>query len=159
MTQEFLQDAIVEDLKTMFAHYCLKNSMGVERPPNVYPHDTPVRRGDDEEQDREAAPEPYVIVRTMSGSIQDENSPHVVEIVLVICVYDREPDRQGYRDALHMVNEICYRYATNGIVAKRYTLQYPIKWVTPDDDTHPYYYAAVSLNFETTAVVKEEPEL
>lgn len=159
MTQEFLQDAIVEDLKALFAHYRLKNSMGVERTPNVYPHDVPVRQGDDEEQDREAAPEPYVIVRTMGGGIQDENSPHVVEIVLVICIHDRNPDRQGYRDAVHMVNEILYRYQTNWIVAKRYILQYPIKWVTPDDDTHPYYYAAMSLKFEAAAVVKEEPDL
>lgn len=31
MTQEFLQDAIVEDLKQLFSHYTLTNSLGVER--------------------------------------------------------------------------------------------------------------------------------
>ena len=28
MTQEFLQDAIVEDLKQLFSHYTLTNSLG-----------------------------------------------------------------------------------------------------------------------------------
>ncbi|MCI2105407.1 MAG: hypothetical protein LKK00_01620 [Intestinimonas sp.] len=158
MTQEFLQDAIVEDLKGFFSRYQLTNSLGVEREIKVYPHDAPIRQGDDEAQDPEAPPEPYVIVRTMGGGVQDENSPHVVEIVLVVCVYDRDPERQGYRDALHIVNEIYRHYAANGIVGKRYSLQYPIKWTTPDDDTHPYYFAAMALNFEAPAVIKEVPE-
>lgn len=158
MTQEFLQDAVEADLKTLFSSYRLTNSLGVERAVNIYTHDTPIRQGDDEAQDPEAPPEPYVIVRTMGGNIQDENSPHVVEIVLVVCVHDRDPNRQGYRDALHIVNEIYRHYASNGIVGRRYCLQYPIKWVTPDDDTHPYYFAAMSLNFEAPAVCKEAPE-
>ena len=36
MTQEFLQDAIVEDLKQLFSHYTLTNSLGVERAVDVY---------------------------------------------------------------------------------------------------------------------------
>ena len=31
MTQEFLQDAIVEDLEQLFSHYTLTNSLGVDR--------------------------------------------------------------------------------------------------------------------------------
>lgn len=158
MTQEFLQDAMEEDLKTLFSSYRLTNSLGVERAVNIYGHDTPIRQGDDEAQDQEAPPEPYVIVRTMGGNIQDESGPHVVKIVLVICVHDRDPNRQGYRDALHIVNEIYRHYASNGIVGRRYRLQYPIEWATPDEDTHPYYFAAMSLNFEAPAVCKEAPE-
>ena len=158
MTQEFLQDAVVEDLKKLFEHYLLTNSLGVERAVNVYAHDTPLRTGDDEGRDREAPPEPYVTVRTVGGTIQEEGDPHVVQLILSVCVYDRAEDRQGCRDALHIVNEIYRRYAADGTVANRYTLQYPIRWVTPDDDTHPYYFAAIALNFEAQAVVKEVPE-
>ena len=31
MTQEFLQDAIAEDLEQLFSHYTLTNSLGVNR--------------------------------------------------------------------------------------------------------------------------------
>lgn len=158
MSQEFLQDALTEDISTLFSHYKLKNSMGVECPVRVYKQDAPIRQGDDEEGDKEAPPEPYIIVRVMGGNIQNESSPHVVEVVLLICVYDRDPERQGFRDSLHIVNEIYRRFAANGVVGRRYVLQYPIKWVTHDEDTHPYYYAAMSLNFEGPAVSKEVPE-
>lgn len=158
MTPEYLQDAIVADLKALFQHYALKNSMGVERTVNVYPGDTPIRQGDDEAQDREAPPEPYVVVKTTGGNIQDETAPHMVEIVLVACVYDRDPNRQGNRDAMHLVSEIYRHYAINNIVGKRYALQYPIRWAVSDEDTHPYYYAAMALSFEAPAIYKEVPE-
>lgn len=37
MTQEFLQDAIVEDLKQLFSNYTLTNSLGVERAVKIVP--------------------------------------------------------------------------------------------------------------------------
>lgn len=63
MTQEFLQDAMVADLKELFAHEGLKSSLGVEREIQIYPQDVPIRESDDEAQDKEAPPEPYVVVR------------------------------------------------------------------------------------------------
>ena len=158
MTQEFLEDVLVEDLRELFKGYRLKNSLGVEREINVFPFDTPIREGDDEAEDREAPPEPYIVVRVPNGNIQDENSPHVVEAILIACVCDRDKNRQGYRDAMHIINEIMHHYITKRLVGGRYMVQYPFKWVVPDDDTHPYYYAAVSMNIEATAVTMEEPE-
>lgn len=58
MTQEFLQDAIVEDLKQLFSHYTLTNSLGVERAVKIVSQGLPIREGDDEETDAEAPPEP-----------------------------------------------------------------------------------------------------
>lgn len=158
MTQEFLQDTMVEDLRDLFKDYPLKNSLGVERAINVFPYDTPIREGDDEAEDKEAPPEPYIVVRVPSGNIQDETAPHVVEVILIACVYDRDPNRQGYRDALHIINEAIHHYITNRTVGNRYMIQYPFKWVVPDDDNHPYYYAAMSMNVEIPAVTMEEPE-
>ena len=158
MTQEFLQDAVVEDLRALFKGYRLKNSLGVEREINIFPYDTPIREGDDEAEAPEEPPEPYIVVRLPAGGIQDETAPHVVEVILIACVCDRDPNRQGYRDAMHIINEIMHHYITKRLVGGRYMVQYPFKWVVPDDDTHPYYYAAVSINIEATAVTMEEPE-
>lgn len=63
MTQEFLQDAIVEDLEQLFSHYTLTNSLGVDRKIQVFSQFLPFREGDDEETDAEAPPEPYVLVK------------------------------------------------------------------------------------------------
>ena len=106
MTQEFLQDAVVEDLQDLFKDYRLKNSLGVERAINIFSYDTPIREGDDEAADREAPPEPYIVVRIPGGNIQDETAPHVVEVILIACVCDRDKNRQGYRDAAESYQEL-----------------------------------------------------
>lgn len=158
MTQQFLQDAIVKDLEGLFQHHRLTNSIGTERRVRVYSQDTPIRLGDDEDTDPEAPPEPYIVVRLPGGELPEQDTYQKVEAVLVICVCDPDPDRQGYRDALHIVNKILHHYGGNGVVGKRYVVQYPIKWVTQEDDTHPYYFAGMALTFEAPAIFKEVPD-
>ena len=180
MTQEFLQDAVVADLEQLFKGETLKNSAGVEREIRVFPQDLPIRAGadiepepDPVEEDPEAeqledkttaetepedVPEPYVIVRIPGGELPDQDTRQQVEVILVVCVCDPDPGRQGFRDALHIVNAIMAHYGENGIVGRRYEVQYPIKWVTQEEDTHPYYFAGVALNLAAPAIFKEVPE-
>ena len=182
MTQEFLQDALVADLEQLFKGETLKNSAGVERRIQVYPQDVPIRAGADTEEDLEPVedvdleaeqsedpeppeenepedvPEPYVIVRIPGGELPAQDTRQKVEAVLVVCVCDPDPNRQGFRDALHIVNKILTHYGKNGLVARRYEVQYPIKWVTQEEDTHPYYFAAMALTLDAPAIFKEVPE-
>ena len=120
MTQEFLQDAIVEDLEQLFSHYTLTNSLGVDRKIQVFSQFLPFREGDDEETDAEAPPEPYVLVKMPSGELPEQDAQQNVDVKLIVCVCDPALNRQGYRDALHIVNEIVRHYARDGIVANRY---------------------------------------
>lgn len=180
MTQEFLQDAVVADLEQLFKGETLKNSAGVEREIRVFPQDLPIRAGadiepepDPVEEDMEAeqledkttaeteqedVPEPYVIVRIPGGELPDQDTRQQVEVILVVCVCDPDPGRQGFRDALHIVNTILTHYGENGIVGRRYEVQYPIKWVTQEEDTHPYYFAGMALKLAAPAIFKEVPE-
>ena len=172
MTQEFLQDALVADLEQLFKGETLKNSTGVERRIQIFPQDLPIRAGADlepeldpeedpdlePEQPPEDVPEPYVIVRIPGGELPNQDTRQQVELVLVICVYDPDPNRQGFRDALHIVNTILTHYGRNGIVGRRYEVQYPIQWVVPEEDTHPYYFAGMALKLAAPAIFKEVPE-
>ena len=178
MTQEFLQDAVVADLEQLFRGETLKNSAGVERRIRVYPQDLPIRAGADiepepveedleaeqpedqttEETEPEDVPEPYVIVRIPGGELPDQDTRQQVEVILVVCVQDPDPGRQGFRDALHIVNAILTHYGKNTIVGRRYEVQYPIKWVTQEEDTHPYYFAGMALKLAAPAIFKEVPE-
>ena len=38
-----------------------------------------------------------------------------------------------------------------------WSVKYPIKWVTQQEDTHPYSFGAMSLKFEAPAVRQEVP--
>ena len=156
------------DLADLFEGQTLQSSAGDKRPIRVYPQDLPIIEGMDETEDRtEEIPEPYIIVRTNEGNIQDANSPQEIALILVVCVYDKNPNRQGYRDVLHIIQEICGRYAKNPMVRIKpdsgnavggpWSIVYPIKWVAQQDDTHPYYFGAMSLKFEAPAVRQEVP--
>ena len=168
MTQVFLQDAVVDDLVELFKYYKIKNSLGVEREVRVFRQDTPIREGEDVEDDlaedtEDAAedpdvPEPYIIVRLANGEVPAQDERQNVAIVLIVCVCDPDRNRQGYRDALHIVNVILDHYGSNGIVGKKFQVQYPIRWAPGEEDDHPYYFAAVALNFDAPAIFKEVPE-
>lgn len=157
MTQESLLDALTEDLAELFRYYLLKDSAGVERAVGVYPQDLPFREGQDEAEEDES-PEPYIIVRLPSGELPDAGALQTMNAVLIVCVQDPSPDRQGFRDTLHIVNTILHHFGGNGVVGGRYVLQYPIKWASQEEDTHPYYFAAMALRFEGPAIFKEVPE-
>jgi len=155
MTQESLLDALAADLAELFRHYRLKDSAGTERTVRVYAQDLPFREGADEAE--EEVPEPYIIIRLPSGELLEAGAAQTVEAVLVVCVCDPSPDRQGFRDALHIVNTVLLHYGGNGVVGGRYVLKYPVKWAAQEEDTHPYYFAAMALNFEGPAIYPEEP--
>lgn len=159
MTQEFLLDAIVEDLREIFQHTRLKNSLGVERAVQVYAQDVPVRADDDEGENPEAPPEPYVLVRIRGGKTEDDNTQQVIDAVVVACVCDEDPNRQGFRDALHIINTIYQHYSADAVIGKRWEVLYPMEWATQDEDTHPYYFAGMSLRIQAPAVHKEVPDL
>lgn len=159
MTQEFLLDAMVEDLKELFQHHRLKNSQGAEREIRVFAQDLPIREDDDEPADLEAVPEPYVIARILGGKTEDDNAPQNITAVVIVCVCDYDKNRQGYRDALHIINEIYDHYSVNAVIGKKWEVLYPMEWVTQEEDHHPYYYAGMSLTIQAPAVHKEVPEV
>lgn len=158
MTQENLLDALVGDLNELFRHRKYTNSLGVDRVVRAFPQALPIREGDDEDNDPEAPAEPYIVVRLQEGELPEAGEQQTIDAVLAVCVFDPDTKRQGYRDVLHIINEIMLHYGTNGVVGRRYVLQYPIKWATQEEDTHPYYFGAVGLRFEAPTIFKEVPQ-
>lgn len=159
MTQENLLDALTEDLKRLFKDLSLRNSNGTEQRVNVYRQNLPVREGVDEEMNPDAPPEPYILVKLSGGEMPGNGEALTAEAVLLICVYDEAKDRQGYRDMLHIVNVIMLHYGAFSILARKYEIVYPIEWAAQDDDTHPYYFGAVGIDFEIPSIYSEVPEV
>lgn len=115
MTAEFAADALAADLEELFAGQLFQSSAGEKRPMQVHVNDLPVRTGNDEDRSQDA-PEPYIIVRIGEGTIPEGDAAQEVQIVLVVALYDDRPDRQGYRDLLHIIQEIAARYCKNPVI-------------------------------------------
>ena len=44
------------------------------------------------------------------------------------------------------------------MIGSRWEVLYPMEWTTQEEDTHPYYFTAMSLRIQAPAVHKEVPE-
>ena len=160
MTPTDLQDAIVQALKEQLAPLRLKNSAGHEVGVKVFPQFKPYRTprpapttNDDD------LPEPYVLVALVNGEQTAIDSPNKVDVVIAVEVCDPDPNRQGYRDASHILNVILGYFERKVKIARAFELVRPIKWDNDlDPNKHPYYSAAIGLHFEGPTIYREEPE-
>ena len=75
---------------------------------------------------------------------------------------------QGYRDLLHIIQEIAARYCKNPVIRIRpgsagarggpYTVKKPIQWaIWNDTKAHPYYLGAVEFQLEIPTICPEVP--
>ena len=166
MTAEFAADALAADLEDLFAGQLYRSSAGEKRAIRVHVNDLPVPTGNDEDRSQDA-PEPYMIVQIGEGTIPEGDAAQEVQIILVICLYDDRPDRQGYRDVLHIIYEITARYCKNPVVRIRpgsagarggpYTVRKPIGWSVQNQPTTPYYYGIVEFSLEIPNICPEVP--
>lgn len=166
MTAEFAADALAADLEDLFAGQLYRSSAGEKRAIRYFVNDLPVATGNDEDRSQDA-PEPYMIVQIGEGTIPEGDAAQEVQIVLVICLYDDRPDRQGYRDVLHIIQEITARYCKNPVVRIRpgsagarggpYTVRKPIGWSVQNQPTTPYYYGIVEFSLEIPNICPEVP--
>lgn len=166
MTAEFAADALAADLEDLFAGQLYRSSAGEKRAIRYFVNDLPVATGNDEDRSQDA-PEPYIIVQIGEGTIPEGDAAQEVQIVLAIALYDDRPDRQGYRDLLHIIQEITARYCKNPVVRLRpgsagarggpYTVKKPIGWSVQNQPTTPYYYGIVEFSLEIPNICPEVP--
>ena len=167
MTAEFAADALNEDLKELLAGQLYRSSAGEKRAIRYFVNDLPVATGNDEDRG-EHAQEPYIVARITEGNIPEGDAAQEAQIILVICLYDDRPDRQGYRDVLHIIQEITARYCKNPVIRIRpgsagarggpYTVKKPIQWaIWNDTKAHPYYLGAVEFQLEIPTICPEVP--
>ena len=166
MTAEFAADALAADLEDLFAGQLFRSSAGEKRAIRYFVNDLPVATGNDEDRSQDAQ-EPYIIARITEGTIPEGDAAQEVQIVLAICLYDDRPDRQGYRDVLHIIHEIIGRYCKNPVIRIRpgsvgarggpYTVRKPIGWSVQNQPTTPYYYGIVEFSLEIPNICPEVP--
>lgn len=91
-----LQDAIISELKKLFADDVFKDPEGRKKKLSVFSQDLPIPESDD--ADSSLISVPYAIVRISQGEIAEVNANAETDIVIIICVYDDENNKQAYED-------------------------------------------------------------
>ncbi len=142
-----LQEDIVQEIKELFSGFRLTSAEN-GRVISVFAQDVPLKSKRDD-----VGLFPYIIARLEDGSIGEKNT---CKVTLVFGVHDEGRDRNGYKDILNIMQKVCLRYATNRIIADRYTVIEDIEWTLQEDDTYPYYFGGVALNVEIPQIYIED---
>ena len=151
-----LEECLAAESNDLFAGRTFVNSIGHRVPLNSFVHSLPIKQGDDEEPKDADLPEPYIVSEITGGKRATPDDPHVVSVAVVICVCDDNTARQGHKDALDIIHHIIARFEKNPVLAGKFVLQHPLDWSLSDEDTYPYYYGGLLMNFEVAAIGKED---
>lgn len=171
MIAAFLQDDLKADLEETFKHFRLKDPQGNLVNLNIFEQNLPIPTAKDipetvTDEDLEEGtydaqaeedPYPYIIVRVEQGKIANIDQEQTVIVNLIIGVIDRDFNNQGHKDVLNIIQKIYERFAKNAILAKKYECVMPIEWALQDEESFPYFFGGMALNFETIPIRREDP--
>lgn len=154
-TSEMCQQAMVEELEALFKDMKFGGQES-EKPLQIFKQFLPVQTNNDEDVDTNDSLFPCVIVIESSGEINDDYSPQLVLLQLVICSYDRGTDRQGYVDTVNIKEAIMQHFKRKPVFGGSFEVGYPRKWELSDDDMDYYYWGIVNLVCKTPNYLRNE---
>lgn len=150
MVENELEAALVEFVQRAVSEFRLPVQNGAPRAPVVVSGYLPPKRSGESDDF------PFVIVRTESAETDREQT--VATVALIVGCYSTEFD--GYKYCQNVVTRIrdAFGMLENGALARKYILQYPLKWKTPGEQAYPLWqidmetqwaFKAPEIQFET----------
>lgn len=152
MTADDFQEALCEEMRSVFSDDRFLNSAHKWVPLNVHGQDLPIR---DNLSDRDYVP--YLIVRLENGEVKDGISPQEVTVTFWIACFDDSMENQGHKWVLHVIHKIQERFAKNPIMGRFYRATDKFEWELQEERSFPYFIGAAAMVFETPAIRKESP--
>ncbi|MFA9464047.1 MAG: hypothetical protein ACERKN_07110 [Velocimicrobium sp.] len=154
MLDIYLQDALVEEVKSVLSGYHSWNKKKEYSVVNVYAQELPKKRTKEEKE-----PFPYVLVCLDEENIVDIESDFNVKIYFLIGTYDDDAECQGHRDVLNISNKIYQHFVQKRFIQDRYKIIYPINIkLQTENETFPYYYGVLFTNWKLEKMEQEEDE-
>lgn len=154
-TGQDLQDALVVWLQTVLAGKEYKGADGTRQQIEIYKNDLPIPTANDDDDGPETTAVPYGIVRLNDGRVETWEGPQMETVVLIFCVWDDDPNRTGYRDILSIKEKVLTAMRKQPHIGAAFEVVPPIEWAASDEDTHPFYFGAMSLNAKCPVAHKE----
>ncbi|MDR7318913.1 hypothetical protein [Brevibacillus nitrificans] len=150
-TPYLLQEALINEIRALFADSRFKNSKGEEVELNVYPQFLPAKRSDEDNDHF-----PYAIVRVQEGNIPTVTDAETCNVLIFFGLWDDTLDFQGYKDVLNVITHLKIHLFKKRIIDQRYRIEYPFDWAIDEDDSnHPYYFGGAQTTW-TLPVVQQE---
>ena len=142
----FQKHLVEEELPDLFKDVTLINSKKEASKLNFHKQYLPQKNRNKEDF-------PYINVILLNGERQDEQSGNMAHVLFMAGVYDDNENNQGYQDSFILINKLYQHINSKRIIKNKYVLEFPVKWMTNDDVTYPYFYTALETYW---SIAKQE---
>jgi len=162
MIPENLQSELIKRFKKVFKGDLFNGSNGERVPVKVYEQHLPIPKRNENphdefaEEDDSSSNYPAIIVQLFEGIQEQWDSKQIVTVNIIVGVHDDSESRAGYKDVTAILRKIHMDLAKNRQMKKQYSLPVPPRWKIHDEDTHPYYFGAMLLEFEEAIQILDE---
>lgn len=150
MTPFELRHDLAIELGNILSHMNFENQQNEECKINVFEQNLPIQKNDDDTE-----PYPYIIVKVMEGDIPDDESRYIIMVNLIIGIYYDNIDSQGTDIVLNVIQEVIERFRKKPVLNKKFIMQQKLKWAVQDDDTYPYYFGGIEMNWTVPLIQRE----
>ncbi len=169
MTAIRLQEALAEEVETILKDIRGKGEDGGERKLTAYRQALP--KLEQQIPDREWEPGenadtipcvepswPYCIVRVNSGELETSMGTNRVRVTLVFGVYDDDRENRGTWTVMNMIHRVMERFTKKPVLAGQFRVNdgAGMAWVLDDGEEYPYYFGALTMEWDTFFVRREE---
>ena len=152
MSLSDLQNALYNEMQVMLADYRVKDETNNPSPSNFYRGKVPLRTSDED-----PSYIPYILVRVREGIVPESQSDNsTAKAVIVIAVYDDGADYVVENDVLSVIQRIIERFSKDALLGDKYNFTGRMEWALSDEDTYPYQFGGVEIEFTLPTIVKED---
>lgn len=162
MIPENLQSELITRFKKVFKGDFFLDPNGKKVPVKVYEQHLPIPKRNENphdefaEEDNSLSFYPAIVVQLFEGVQEGWDTPQVITVNVIVGVYDDSEDRSGYKDVRAILRKLAMDLTKNRQMKKQYSLPAPPRWKVHDEDTHPFYFGAMLLEFEEAIQILDE---
>ncbi|MDI3534823.1 MAG: hypothetical protein PWQ82_1188 [Thermosediminibacterales bacterium] len=148
MIPTLLVDELRNFIDDVVKNYWLEtNKQDLNKPPQVVTGYLPPKK---------SAPDPdypFVIVRLAEGTDNQEGA--TVTVKIIVGTYS-EDAQNGWRDVASIIQRIWTELFKRRIIAKKYKVEYPMKFEMPEEQPFPEWVGIMTTNWTVAHPVLEE---
>ncbi len=151
MTPFILRDALIAELKRLFADSKYLNALGESASLNIYAQNLPAKGSEDDENHY-----PFILVRIGEVSDVSETEDSTCSIMLSIGVIDHDLDMQGEDTILNINQRIRHHFLSHRTLDKTFRLEPQLTCSLYDEENlYPYFFGYVDMSWIIPSIREE----
>lgn len=98
---------------------------------------------------------PWSVIKIDGGKMEREDAKQAVKVAVCFGIYNSSEENKGHEEILNLIERVYERFAKEPLLERQYLCQGDFEWALQDEDTHPYFFGAISMTFTFSGFRRE----